>query len=139
METTRLFCIPAQQTIPLLVRWMLVLEDSDEEKLYLAKGVPHDWVASGKEIRIDRAPTRWGKISFKLTAMPSEKRIVASVALAHPGSPKEVHLKLRLPAQNKLVKLSINGRAANLSGPRNDTVIIQTKNESRFEVVGEFS
>ncbi len=24
-----LFCIPAQQTIPLLVRWMLVFEDSD--------------------------------------------------------------------------------------------------------------
>jgi hypothetical protein len=134
-----LFCIPAQQTIPLLIRWMLVLEDSDEEKLYLAKGVPQDWVASGKEIRIDRAPTRWGRIGFKLIAMPAEKRIVASVALAHPGSPKEVHLKLRLPAQNKLVKVSINGRAANLSGPHNDTVIVQTQNESRFEVVGEFN
>jgi len=134
-----LFCIPAQQTIPLLIRWMLVLEDSDEEKLYLAKGVPHDWVASGKEIRIDRAPTRWGRISLKLVSMPAAKSIVASVALAHPGSPKEVHLKLRLPAQNKLLKVSVNGRAANLRGPRNDTVIIQTLNESRFEVVGEFS
>lgn len=39
---TALFCIPAQQTIPLLVRWMLVLEDSDEERLYFAKGVPRD-------------------------------------------------------------------------------------------------
>ena len=27
------YCIPAQQTIPLLVRWMLVLEDSDEDRL----------------------------------------------------------------------------------------------------------
>jgi hypothetical protein len=134
-----LFCIPAQQTIPLLVRWMLVLEDSDEEKLYLAKGVPRDWVASGKEIRIDRAPTRWGRISFKLLATPAAKRIVGSVALAHPGSPKEVHLKLRLPAQNKLLHVAINGRPANLQGPGNDTVIIQTRNESRFEVVGEFS
>lgn len=134
-----LFCIPAQQTIPLLIRWMLVLEDSAEEKLYLAKGVPRDWVASGKEIRIDQAPTRWGRIGFKLIAMPAEKRIVASVALAHPGSPKEVHLKLRLPAQNKLLKVSINGKSANLQGSRNDTVIIQTQNESRFEVVGEFS
>src|SRR5579862_4025725 len=29
-----IYCIPAQQTIPLLVRWMLVLEDSDEDALY---------------------------------------------------------------------------------------------------------
>jgi len=136
---TALFCIPAQQTIPLLIRWMLVLEDSDEEKLYLAKGVPRDWLASGKEIRIDRAPTRWGRISFRLVAMPAEKSLVASVQLSRPGSPKEVHLKLRLPLQNKLLKVRINGRVANLRGPGNDTVLIQTQNESRFEVVGEFN
>jgi len=136
---TALFCIPAQQTIPLLIRWMLVLEDSDEEKLYLAKGVPRDWLASGKEIRIDRAPTRWGRISFRLVAMPAEKSLVASVQLSRPGSPKEVHLKLRLPLENKLVKVRINGWVANLRGPGNDTVLIQTQKESRFEVVGEFN
>jgi hypothetical protein len=38
------YCVPAQQTIPLLVRWMLVLEDSDEDRLYLAKGLPREWV-----------------------------------------------------------------------------------------------
>ena len=35
---TAIFCIPAQQTIPLLVRWMYALEDSDADRLYLAKG-----------------------------------------------------------------------------------------------------
>ena len=60
------YCVPAQQTIPLLVRWMLVLEDSDEDRVYLAKGVPRDWVGSGKEIRIEHAPTRWGRVSFNL-------------------------------------------------------------------------
>src|SRR6266513_2545375 len=120
---TALICIPAQQTIPLLIRWMLVLEDSDEERLYLAKGVPRDWLASGKEIRIDRAPTRWGRISFRLVAMPAAKSIAASVELARSGSPKEVHVKLRLPLENKLVKVRINGRVANLRVPGNDTVL----------------
>ena len=55
---TASFCIPAQQTVPLLVRWMLVLENSDEDRLYLAKGLPHAWVESGKEIGIVQAPTR---------------------------------------------------------------------------------
>jgi len=39
---TALFCIPAQHTIPLLVRWMLVLEDSDDDRLYFGKAVPRE-------------------------------------------------------------------------------------------------
>ena len=60
------FCIPAQQTIPCVVRWMLAIEDHDEDRLYLAKGVPRAWVASGKPIRIDQAPTRWGRVNLRL-------------------------------------------------------------------------
>ena len=74
-----LFCIPAQLTIPLLVRWMLVLEDSDEDKLYLAKGLPRDWVISGKEIKIERAPTRWGRVSMTMAASPRTKNVKAIV------------------------------------------------------------
>lgn len=34
---------------------MLVLEDSDDEKLYFAKGPPRECVTSGKEIKIQQA------------------------------------------------------------------------------------
>src|SRR5437764_13369878 len=70
---TPLFCIPAQQTIPLLVRWMLVSEDSDEDRLHFGRALPSEWVASGKEIRIDQAPTRWGRVSFRLLSKISTK------------------------------------------------------------------
>jgi hypothetical protein len=131
-----LFCIPAQQTIPLLVRWMLVLEDSDDDKLYLAKGVPRDWLASGKEISIHQAPTRWGRVSFKLQLTPSEKKVTATVELARAGAPKDVHLKLRLPADYKLQSATVNGRPADLGGPHNDVVMIDTRNGTHFDVVG---
>lgn len=71
---TAIFCIPAQQTIPLLVRWMLVLEDSDDEKLYFAKGPPRECVTSGKEIKIQQAPTRWGRVDFDMQAAPGEEK-----------------------------------------------------------------
>lgn len=130
-----LFCIPAQLTIPLLVRWMLVLEDSDEDKLYFAKGIPRDWLASGKEIRIDRAPTRWGRVSLKMKS--SANKVTANVELARTGSPKEIQVKLRLPLQAKLGIVTVNGRPANLGGRNHDTVIISTGNERLFEVVGQ--
>ena len=136
---TALFCIPAQLTIPLLVRWMLVLEDSDENKLYLAKGLPRDWVTSGKEIRIDDAPTRWGKISLKMVANPSTRTVIANVELAASVTLEEVHVKLRLPVQNTLKTVTVNGSSATVGGQHGDTVIVPTKGERHFEVVGRWS
>ncbi|HWB85832.1 MAG TPA: hypothetical protein VG675_16945 [Bryobacteraceae bacterium] len=72
---TALFCIPAQLTIPLLVRWMYVLEDSDEDRLYLGKGLPRGWVGSGKEIRIEKAATRWGAVNFRMAANPRRRAL----------------------------------------------------------------
>ena len=133
---TATFCIPAQQTIPLLVRWMLVLEDSDEDRLYFAKGIPRDWVISGKEIKIDQAPTRWGRVNFNLVAKPAAQRVVAKIELARPGQPKELQVKLRLPMQNTLRSIAVNGRPASVGGLHNDTLVIQTGSEKAFEVVG---
>lgn len=136
---TALFCIPAQQTIPLLVRWMLVLEDSDEDRLYFARGVPREWVASGRPVRIEQAPTRWGRVSLNLAAKPAAKSVVATVELARPGAPKEIQVKLRLPKQSPVRSVTVNGRPAQLSGRHNDTVVIVTGAEKHFEVVGQYS
>ncbi len=136
---TAIFCIPAQQTIPLLVRWMLVLEDSDEDRLYFARGVPREWVASGKPVRIEQAPTRWGRVSMNLVAKPASKSVVATVDLARPGSPKEIHVKLRVPKQTPARSVTVNGRAAQLAGRHGDTVVIDTGSEKHFEVIGQLS
>lgn len=133
---TALFCIPAQQTIPLLMRWMYALEDSDADRLYLAKGMPREWVGSGETLSIERAPTRWGRVSFQMKADVPAKRVSASVTLARQGAPKELHVKFRLPEQYKLGAVTVNGRSAQLGGPHGDTAIVSTGNEARFELTG---
>ena len=133
------FCVPAQQTVPQLVRWMLVLEDSDEDRLYLGKGLPRAWVASGKEIRIDRAATRWGSVNFRMQADAEAKRVRATVELARPGAPGELQVKFRLPAEHKLQSVTVNGKAATLGGSQHDTAIFSTGQSRQFELVAEFS
>ncbi len=132
---TATFCIPAQQTIPLLVRWMLVLEDSDDDRLYLGRAVPREWLASGKEIRIDSAPTRWGRVGFRMIALG--RRALATVELERPGAPVELHVKLRLPASMNLSAVTVNGQPAALGGAHGDTVTIQTGDRRRFEVIAQ--
>lgn len=133
------FCIPAQQTIPCVLRWMLVIEDHDEDRLYLAKGVPRAWVASGKPIRIDHAPTRWGRVTLNLVNKPQSKSVVATVELARAGAPKELHVKLRMPLDRAVKTATVNGRAAGIGGVHNDTVVVQTGNDRHFEVIGQYA
>jgi hypothetical protein len=133
---TALFCIPAQQTVPMLVRWMLALEDSDKDRLYLGKGLPHAWVTSGKPIGIEGAPTRWGRVTFHMAAQPGAKRVRATVELERPGSPKQLNVKLR--TGTRLRNVAVNGRPAKMGGPHKDMAIFDTGHEKHFEVVGEY-
>jgi len=149
---TALFCIPAQQTIPLLLRWMLVLEDSDEDRLYFGKAIPRQWIASGQPITIEQAPTRWGRVNFDValasasasvpstsTSAAAAKTIVAKVELARPGAPGEIHVKLRTPKETPVRSVTVNGRPATLGGPHQDTVSIQTRGEQRFAIIGQLA
>jgi hypothetical protein len=134
-----IFCIPAQLTTPVLVRWMLVLEDSDSDRLYFGKGLPRSWVGSGKEIKIDLAPTRWGRVSFAMKTKPESNNVTAHIALSQPAGPKELSLKMRLPLRNELQSVTVNGQNANLEGPRGDTIVIKPQGGQQFEIVGKYS
>jgi len=128
------YCVPAQQTVPLLVRWMLVLEDSDEDILYLARGVPRKWVASGKLIRIEGAPTRWGRVNFSLVLNSERKSVIGHAECTGMTAPKQLHFKLRLPARIALKRVTVNGEPAELL---EESVVIETKGKKKFEVIGE--
>ena len=136
---TAIFCIPAQLTIPLLVRWMMVFEDSDEERLYFGKALPREWVASGREIRIDRAPTRWGRVNFRMVA-DGPGRVSATVALAPDHRPpKEIQVKFRLPAGRSIHSATANGHPVEIAGIHKDTVVLATEDTRRFEIVASIS
>ncbi|HTR66523.1 MAG TPA: hypothetical protein VMH85_12165 [Terriglobales bacterium] len=130
-----LFCMPAQHTIPLLVRWMMVLEDSDEEKLYLGKGLPREWVASEKEISIHGAPTRWGRVNFSLQSKLAAKRVEARLELSR-AAPEQVELKFRLPAQLTLKSASVNGAPTPASGA-DATITFAPRDKRQFEIIGQ--
>jgi hypothetical protein len=65
--------------------------------------------------------------------------VAVSVELARAGAPRELHVKLRMPLASAVKTATVNGRPATIGGVHNDTVIIQTGSEKRFEVVGQYS
>ena len=126
-----LFCIPAQLTIPLLVRWMLVFESSDDDVLYLGRALPRAWLASGETIEVHDAPTSWGRVGFELRVDRDTRAATATVELTGARRPREIHLRLRLPKGERLASASVNGRAVK---PRGDTLVLAGRDATHFEI-----
>lgn len=131
-----LYCIPAQLTMPKLVRWMLVFEESDAEVLHLGKAIPRDWLASDKPISISGAPTRWGRVDFHLQPDPSKKEIRGRIAFSGNVRPQKAVLHLRLPDGRKLRSLSIAGRPAKFV---KDQAVFMPGQARELEIVARLS
>ncbi|MDV6330349.1 Tat pathway signal protein [Asticcacaulis sp. 201] len=111
-----LYCVPAQLTIPKLVRWMLVFEASDSETLYLGRAIPRDWFALGQPIAITGAPTRWGRVDLSLKGDMVARVVTGTIALHGAARPQEVRLRIRLPKGKRLKSVRISGKAVRLEG-----------------------
>lgn len=132
-----LFCMPAQLTIPLLLRWMLVFEDSAGETLYLGRAMPRAWIGSGRSIGIGDAPTRWGRTGFQLRAT-SEGVIEGSVTLPDRQVP-ETWLSLRVPAGKALTAVQADGVAVDTARWRGESVALQGNPGQRIQIHARFT
>ncbi len=102
------YCLPAQMTVPIALKWLLVHEDPISGAITLARGVPRERLAHGRTIGVKDAPTRRGKISYRIDSRIDEGEILASVTLPdRPGAP--IRLRLRAPKPFVLAGAKLRG------------------------------
>lgn len=130
-----LFCMPAQFTIPLLLRWMLVFEDSDGKTLYLGRAVPRAWMETGEPIGIDDAPTRWGRVGFQLRTSAAGM-VEGTMTLPSREAPSAIWLSLRIPQGATLTSVQVNGKAASWHG---ESVKLEGAAGQRIHVLARFA
>ena len=69
------YCVPAQLTTPLMVKWMLVFNDSRDGATWLCRAVPRRWFAPGRSFSVRNAPTRLGPVSLRVESTEVETRV----------------------------------------------------------------
>ena len=129
-----LFCMPAQLTMPLLLRWMVVFEDSDGEVLHLARAVPRRWMGGGKAIEIRGAPTRWGRVDVRL--QPDGGRGVTGDVTLPERAPEVVWLSLRAPEGRRLGEVRVNGDE--VKERREETVRLSNADRRTLQISATF-
>jgi hypothetical protein len=102
------YCVPAQLTIPIMTRWMLVFEDRDADVLWLCRAVPRAWLKH--DLSFTGALTRWGPVSFRLQPSDDLRRITAEITLIGDGDSKPtIMLRLRHPQRLRIATCDVTG------------------------------
>jgi hypothetical protein len=82
----------------ILVQDLDTNEDGRPDTLRLAFGTPKRWLEDGKIIKVERAPTAFGPVSYIIESkLNSGGGIVAKVTMPHRNRPTKVLLRARLP------------------------------------------
>ena len=92
-----------------LLRNMLVREEGNT--LWLGQAIPRPWLAAGKRVAVNDAPTNFGPVSYSITA---ERDGSMHVKISPPtrNPPEEILLRLRDPAQRQIVRVESVGQAS---------------------------
>ncbi len=92
-----------------LYRNMLIHERSDGD-LVLGLATPRAWLARGKRIEVERAPTYFGDLSMTIDSSAAPERITAVVEMPARREPRELLVRLRHPDAKRMRSVTVNGR-----------------------------
>jgi hypothetical protein len=89
-------------------RIMLVMERSDQ--LWLAPFVTNHWMKDGMVVAVRGAPSKFGKVSYKITSAVSKGYIEAVIEPPTRSVPKTLVLRLRHPDERQMKAVTVNGK-----------------------------
>ncbi len=118
------YCTPAQMTVPLMTRWMLVFEEPGADVVWLAKGTPRSWLEDGKTIAVSNAPTRWGRLSYDLHSRLQTGSLEAKLTWACVPKSAQVKLRLRVPEGHRIGGVTVNGKPWDQFNAAEETVTL---------------
>ncbi len=97
----------------LMLRNALAMEelrnDIETGKLFLLRGAPKAWFASGKRIEVRRMPTFFGDVSFQISASP-DGRVISAHIEPPAGAWKNIEISLRHPGSAPAHAVRVNGK-----------------------------
>lgn len=130
------YCGPAQLAMPLMTRWLLAFEDPRDDTLWLGKGLPRRWLASGSTVEVKAVPTRWGRVSYRLE--PAGRAINANVELPGSGIPR-VKLRLRHPEERTIRTVTIDGRLMPFELHDEETISLPSGARGKVAIIARFA
>ena len=88
-------------------RFLFVMERDDE--LWLAPFITNNWMKDGMVVSVRNAPTRFGKVSYRITSSIEQGFIEALIEPPARTTPEELVIRLRHPEEKPIRRVTVNG------------------------------
>jgi len=104
-------------------RSMLVMERGED--LWLAPLVTNNWLKDGMSIVVRDAPTRFGKVGYRITSSAKRGFIQAEIEPPIRSLPRELVIRLRHPEGRPIRAVTVNGKPHREFDPHKDCIRIK--------------
>ncbi len=100
-----------------MLRFLLVQDwdlddDGKPDTLRLAFATPKRWLEDGKAIKVERAPTAFGRVSFKIESKLSKGEVTGEFELPTRNPPQHTWARIRLPDGWQITSTQVKGQNA---------------------------
>ena len=116
----------------------MLIHERDDGALVLGLAAPRAWLADGKEIRVERAPTYYGTMSMTMASQAGAGRITASITMPDRSRPRELLVRLRHPEGKRIRSVTVNGRAWSDFDAAKEWVRIAQPAEDRYTLTTSY-
>ncbi len=120
-----------------LFRNMLVRE-RDDDALVIAQATPRAWLADGKTIEIENAPTWFGRLSATIESRAASGEIRADVQMPSASRPSALVVRFRHPDGARIRAVTVNGSEWRDVQPDGESVRIPSPEAGRYEIVARY-
>lgn len=113
----------------------MLIHERDDDTLLLLGATPRRWLAPGAHIRIERAPTYYGRVQLELDSQMDADRIIVKAELTRRRSPRAILLRLRHPRKQPIRSVRVNGQSWTDFDRQKECIRISRPSESRYTIL----
>jgi hypothetical protein len=116
----------------------MLINELGEGTLILAEATPRSWLENGSTIKVQRAPTRYGSLSFVIQSEAAAGRITADILMPERSYPKLLLVRLRHPQKKPLRSVTVNGQNWTGFDPAKEWIRVQNPEQKRYMIVARY-
>jgi hypothetical protein len=80
------------------------------EDLYLGQAIPRTWLEDGRTVGIERGPSHFGELSFRIESKVSEGSMKATLRPPARNPPRRMYVRFRHPESKNLKSVTVDGK-----------------------------
>jgi hypothetical protein len=116
----------------------MLLGERDDSSLWLLQAAPRKWFEDRKRIRIERAPTEFGRLSLLMESRVATGAIAVSLEMPTRKRPSELLVRLRHPQAKPIRSVLVNQASWTDFNPQKEWVRIPRPTEPRYTITAAY-